>query len=303
MALDETEFYFAELRAALQSRMIPAPLPLALRPWQCVFLSSGSLEISAENTASQFAGEAEQRRFDAPCIVCWPFDAPRSVRVLAGSAGVHIAVGDGLILQALGARPEASELRELARGFVALGLGPMPKQQARIVAALTEIARESGAGAAGQLLVIEAQLRCLLIYLLRHTERSEDSATRGPQAVMLRRFRRLVETHFRARWQVGDYARELNTTTDRLHNICTQVLGRAPLALIHERAHREACALLTRTHLSLDQIAAQLGYKSPPQFSAFFRKCEGLPPGKYRTRARSRKAEDAPTEVDFADWP
>jgi AraC-like DNA-binding protein len=103
---------------------------------------------------------------------------------------------------------------------------------------------------------------------------------------------------------VADYAVALGTTPDSLHNRTTRALGRTPLELIHQRVHLEARALLSRSTLSLGQVAAHLGFSSPAQFSAFFRRHEGLPPGRFRN---SRSAQDAPRSMaqdpNFTDWP
>ena len=197
------------------------------------------------------------------------------------------------------------ELREMVREFAALPLANLRELEGRITSALSEIAREHQRAESGQLVIIEAQLRCLVIHLWRHTHRTnETSASSGPQTILLRRFRRLVETHYRDRWRVRDYASALNTTPDRLHNIATQTLQRTPLALIHDRCHREARALLTRTNMSLDQIAAHLNFKTTPQFSSFFRKQEGMPPGKYRSHAAAAESEvPAQLDIEFSDWP
>jgi AraC family transcriptional activator of pobA len=153
--------------------------------------------------------------------------------------------------------------------------------------------------------VIEAQLRCLLIHIWRQNHTFVEAAeTAGPQLALLRRFRQLVERHFRERLKVADYAAALHSTPDRLHSITFETLGRTPLALIHARCHLEARALLTRTNLSLDQIAAELSFKSTPQFSSFFRKMEGVPPGRYRAAAMAQSAAlGRRQELEFSDWP
>jgi AraC family transcriptional activator of pobA len=289
------------LRSGLQSRFVLSPLPSTTRPWQLVYLQSGSLLVQMADDP----GEVPPMEFVAPAIVSWPAEPLRQVVLPAGSAGIHLTVADSFLNGVLGNRPETSEVRDMTRGFTSLPLDDLPDQGTRLTQALSEIAMELEAAASGHVVVIEAQLRCVLIYLWRQSYKtSETSAAYGPQAILLRRFRQLVEIHYRQRWKVADYASALNTTSDRLHNIATQVLNRTPLNLIHDRSHHEARALLTRTNMSLDQIAAHLNFKTTPQFSSFFRKLEGVPPGKYRMTAAQNKADPVTAkEEEFSDWP
>lgn len=297
----EVNFHFSVLRSGLQSSVILSPLPSATRPWQMVLLQSGAVSTSIPGEAFQ----ETSLQLEAPALLCWPTEQRRHVKLLAGSSGVHIAVGEMFLISVLGNRPEAAELREMVREFAVLDLANLRQLEARFTSVLSEIAQEHERAESGQLVIIEAQLRCLIIHLWRHTHKTnEASASSGQQTILLRRFRRLVETHYRDRWRVRDYASALNTTPDRLHNISTQTLQRSPLALIHDRCHREARALLTRTNMSLDQIAEHLNFKTTPQFSSFFRKLEGIPPGRYRSQATSAKAEGSPhQDVEFSDWP
>ncbi len=293
--------HLAGLQSSLQRRFVRSPLPAKSNPWQLVYLRSGTLQ-------HQVLDDPDQHReviLDAPCIVCWRAEPERSVFLHAGSSGVHLAAGEAFLVSALGNRPESYELADMLRGFVSLTLHDMPDQGDRITRALSEISYEQSQQGAGQLVVIEAQLRCLLVHLWRQNNKNIEAAeTAGPQLALLRQFRQLVESHFRQRLKVSDYALALNITPDRLHSITVETLERTPLALIHDRCHLEARALLTRTNLSLDQIAADLSFKSTPQFSAFFRKMEGTPPGKFRAMATANNTDaQGQQELDFSDWP
>ncbi|MCC1491325.1 AraC family transcriptional regulator [Cognatishimia sp. F0-27] len=242
---------------------------------------------------------------EAPALVCLPDDARQRIKLLAGSSGAHLAI-DGLAMaNVLGNRPEAVELRVMLREPIALPLGEFPEQDLQITQAVHTIGLEAQRRAPGRLVIIEAQLRCLLIHLWRHSYDADAVPVEsGPRNNVLWRFRQLVEINFRSRWRVTDYANALGTTTDRLHNMTTQQLKRTPLQLIHERTHREAKALLTRSNMTLDQIAAYLGFKASAQFSAFFRKLEGVPPGQFRLDDAVRQAEPVIEQTaNFTDWP
>lgn len=298
---DPSNYFFKDLQAALQSRAIVPPLPASIRPWQAVFLRNGSLVVDARGGT-----EAQERQIiKAPVLICWPSSSSMQVSLAAGSTGVHLALGEMFLVSVLGKRPEAIEMRDAVLNFVTLPLEGNLDTARRINASLNEIALEQGRASAGQLLVIEAQLRCLLVHLWRHAQQTDEAAqSAGQRTIILRRFRHLVETNFHSRWRVRDYADALNMTTDRLHDAATRILGKTPLELIHERTQREAQSLLARSNLSLDQIAEQLSFKSTQQFSAFFRKLEGVPPAKYRRLATAGPNDRLIGEsLDFSDWP
>jgi AraC family transcriptional activator of pobA len=301
MTQDTPDYFFASLQSGLQSRALVSPLPASLRPWQCVFLQSGSLQIL--DTGQDTGAQAQV--LEAPALVYWPVEAGLELNLRAGSTGVHLALGELFLVSVLGKRPEASELRDAILNFATLHLKDKPQTQERILAILSEIALEREALRPGQLLFIEAQLRCLVVHLWRNAQNvGATSLSIGHQMMILRKFRQLVEAQFHERWRVNDYASALSITPDRLHNIVTRALDRTPLQLIHERSHREARNLLTRTNMTLDQIADHLGYPSTPQFSAFFRNLEGKPPGRYRADILAYPEQVSKVEsVDLSDWP
>lgn len=301
MKQETSDYFFVGLQAGLQSRALVSPLPTSLRPWQCVFLQSGSLLI---NDLSDPACDQSQI-LEAPALVYWPAETKLELHLLAGSTGVHLALGEFFLVSVLGKRPEANELRDAILNFATLPLHDKSQTQNRITAILSEIAFEHESENPGQLLFIEAQLRCVIVHLWRHAQTAyEASSSTAQQTLFLRKFRQLVEAQFHDRWRVSDYASALNITTDRLHNIVTRALNKTPLELIHERSHREARNLLRRTNMTLDQMAAYLGYPSTPQFSAFFRNLEGKPPGKYRADILASPDGTAKVEsIDLSDWP
>ena len=301
MRQDPSNYFLTELQPALQSRAIVPPLPGSIRPWQAIFLRTGSSvvdDVESDDWASR-------QTIYAPAMICWHAGAGLSLSLSAGSTGVHLALGELFLVSVLGKRPEAHEMRDAILNFIVLPLDANPETVQRVQIILDEIAHEQERPSAGQLLVIEAQLRCLLVHLWRHAQQTDEAAqSAGQRTIILRRFRHLVEANFHGRWRVRDYANALNMTTDRLHDAATRILGKTPLELIHDRTHREAQSMLARSNLTLDQIAEHLSFKSTQQFSAFFRKLEGVPPAKYRRLMAASSDDRAISEsLDFSDWP
>jgi len=62
----------------------------------------------------------------------------------------------------------------------------------------------------------------------------------GVETKILRKFRHLVELHYRDHWRVSRYAEVLGVDYDRLHRICKYETGRTAAELIHERLTAEA---------------------------------------------------------------
>lgn len=238
-------------------------------------------------------------------LLSHPVAPDRRLWLIAGSVGAQLVSDDLGLSAALGSRPEAPELRLMMDAPVMLPLAPLPGVDGQVAQAIGTVLAELDRQAPGHVTIVEAQLRHLLILIWRHSHRTEDTRFQDPvQSVLIRRFRQLIDTHFRRRLKVADYAAELGISADRLHDLTTRTLGRTPLALIHDRTLEEAKALLARSNMTTDQIAAALGFHSAAQFNQFFSRREAIAPGRYRTALRNRQAGRAEADAPkLADWP
>jgi AraC family transcriptional activator of pobA len=99
-----------------------------------------------------------------------------------------------------------------------------------------------------------------------------------------RRFEALVEAHFREHLSVRDYAHRLAVTPTHLSRVMRAATGRPASAAIEERLLREARRNLAYSHLSISEIAYQLGYQDPAYFSRVFSRGTGFSPRAFRTR-------------------
>lgn len=297
---------FAEpLRPGLQDRTLGGLVRLPGRTWQVLLLTAGRAEVLAPPEA---AGRSPAPRpVEAPALVWWPAARGLRFRVMAGSAGGHLVVDDTALSGAIGVKPAAEDLRLMVQRPVNLSLGEAPGALETAKAAMRLILSETAASARGGDLVIEAQLRVLLVLLWRHGG-LEMAAAGGPASAARRllEFRQSLETHFRERWGVADHARALGMTPDRLHDLCVRSLGRPPKDLIQDRLMHEARLMLLRSSATLDQIAAALGFPHTGHFSRFFRRIEGTPPGAWRRARLASRAAGSPAaggETSYADWP
>lgn len=301
MISEHGRFFIAIQQSGLQNRHIVAPYAANEGSWQLVHIQSGALEL----TTAGPSGVEVTSQIMAPAFLCHPVKANQSIKLLAGSSGTQFAVDEIGMFAAVGSRPESVELRMMISTTSSLAFDEYPQEEALVAKSLAGIASEIEGRQPGHQTIIEAELLCLLLRVWRHSHHAGHTiSSDGPQTILLRRFRQLVEAQYRNRWGVKDYAIALGTTPDRLHNVATKSLARAPLDLIHERSQREAKALLWRSNMTVEQIAAYLGFTSAAQFSAFFRKKEGRAPGRYRKdHAFSQKDIAKPLNASLTDWP
>lgn len=68
--------------------------------------------------------------------------------------------------------------------------------------------------------------------------------------------------------------------------------GTSFLRLLNETRHNDACELLARTDLPIQEVATRLGYENPANFSRAFTQAAGVPPSAYRAAAIARRASE-----------
>lgn len=98
----------------------------------------------------------------------------------------------------------------------------------------------------------------------------------------VRYFSALVERHFKTLHKVTDYADLMNKSSKTLANLFHTLGERTPLQIIHDRIILEAKKLLLYTDKSAKEIAFELGFSDPVQFSRLFKNEIGFAPGDFR---------------------
>jgi AraC family transcriptional activator of pobA len=255
------------------------------------------------------AGEAEidgrRLAIGAPAVAWLGELLPGGLRAEAGTTGYRGSVSEATLAAAIGDGAEASRLRHLTDQSFVLSLAGRAEDAAVLARCMEAAIGELERPQEGRAMLLSAQLRIVLVTLMR---RADGLAPARPPAGagvgLLQQFRQLVEMNFRSRWTVARYAQALGISTDRLHAICTRGTGRTPKALISERLAQEAALRLSRSSLTVEQMAYTLGFNEPAAFSNFFRRLTGVPPGRYRKSvAASRAAGAGPPPLGFDDWP
>lgn len=99
---------------------------------------------------------------------------------------------------------------------------------------------------------------------------------------MARQFYVLVDTHFKEKKKVSDYAAMLNRSPKTLTNIFANCNLPSPLQVIHQRTEAEIKRLLLYTQKSAKEIADILGFEDIATLSRFFRKQTGYSISEFR---------------------
>lgn len=284
------------LKSALRDRVFSLPPTRDGRTWRAVFITYGTGAIRTGSTDIPL---------QAPCLF-WGQASPGLVLFLnAGSDGWQIALNEQELSSALGNSSEASDLRRLSDLRVSVGLQGNNRTLDDTEAAFFGIEREVASPTIGSSAMIEAQIKALLVLLWRNMGPHELASVKlGRNSRILQQFRQQLESHFRDRWTVEQYAGQVGVSADHLHEICTKTLSRSPSSLIKDRTLHEAKMLLATSTLTVQQISERLGFNDVSHFSRYFRGSEGAPPGQFRKTLIERNAElDAPVETAFANWP
>jgi len=129
-----------------------------------------------------------------------------------------------------------------------------------------------------QLLLIEANHFCLL---------NGEQNTQSVQAsvTLLRDFKDLINAHFTEWHKVSEYASAMAITPDYLNNSIKSLTDKTAKEHTQSRITTAAKRMLRFTELTSKEIAYELGFSEPANFSQFFKKCTGLSPMAFRKSA------------------
>lgn len=280
---------FEEQQEALHKRTIRSRVPETFAT--LLYLRQGSLTWGDED-----------RRIAGPAVCFWPAHT-RPIKTLdAGARATILGLSDTCLLDAIGARSESVHLRMLIESpfFVQLTLPPDLHQIQTLLSWFeTEISETHGQSP----MTLAAYVRLVFIRALR-LHQPEPLAKGVDQTGLLRRFRHLVELHYRDQWKVARYAEDLDIDYDRLHRICKRETRRSPAELVHERLTAEAKARLENSGHPLKRIASDLGFLDATRFSHFFKRRTGMSPGAYRAVVSRPESDDiVALKQTFSDWP
>ncbi len=260
--------------------------------------------LALERGAGAIVAPDGEKKFTAPMVVLAPAGSAESLRIDAGSTGRLLALSDAALGRGMLSSPELQPLWRAIQAGAPLCVGDDAQAVAAIADSVARIGHEIAHRQAGAALAALSNATIVFVTLSRMmTANFLVAPTRNP-ADLLPRFRRLIDEHMREHWSVGQFARALGVSPDRLHDVCRRKLGRTPSQLIQECILQTADGILERREVPIKQVSFLLGFKDPTYFSRFFRRHMKLPPGLYRQRyaGGGDGAIDARRRT-FADWP
>lgn len=131
--------------------------------------------------------------------------------------------------------------------------------------------------------MLQMMLKRLLILCTRvYKEQTELTTFDKKQLDIVREYNYLVESNFKTKHQVADYAEMLNKSPKTLSNLFKKYNEKSPLQIIQDRTILEARRLLRYSDKSIKEIAYEIGYEDIQSFSRFFKKAEGISPSDFK---------------------
>ncbi len=151
----------------------------------------------------------------------------------------------------------------------------------RLSAILETIQAEYREGEPATGKVLPGLIAVALSYIAR-LGRGLEAPGPSPAANLAVQLRRAIDKHYRQDHPVQFYVDLLHSTPHLLDKAARDMHGQSVKGAILERRLLEAKRLLMFTIRSVEDIAAETGFRDPAYFSRFFRKRVGAAPGEWR---------------------
>lgn len=134
-----------------------------------------------------------------------------------------------------------------------------------------------------QLEMLQMMLKRFLIICARvYKNQTTYSSFDNEQTDIIREYNFLVETHFKTKHTVAEYAALLHKSPKTLANLFSKLSSKSPLQFIQERKMLEAKRLLHYTNKSIQEIAYEIGFEDVQAFGRFFKNMEKKSPSGFR---------------------
>jgi AraC-like DNA-binding protein len=135
--------------------------------------------------------------------------------------------------------------------------------------------------------MIAAYMLQFAVLLRRSLKQNDVDATSAVplQAIDLRR---VLDQHVSSTASIRDLAQQVHMSESHFSHQVKALLGVAPKTYVREQRIARARELLHSTALSVEEIAALLGYDAPTSFFRAFKRVTGITPGAFRHRHAAR---------------
>jgi AraC-like DNA-binding protein len=169
-----------------------------------------------------------------------------------------------------------------------------PKEVSKLLSIFEVIHEENNNLQEDAAQIIEAQVLVLLNFVKRffHAQMNQEEAKvafRKADVHLLSRFQTLIETNFysaeadaKHTHSPSYYAAQLAVHPNHLNAIVKQITGHTAKTHIHNHILQLAKSRLLQTDLSVKEIAYELHFDAPNNFSSFFKKYTAQTPNSFR---------------------
>lgn len=281
------------LDGALRPRVVGLAESLPGPSWFALLIETGRAWVADEEDA-----------IEGPALVWRSWARGARAHFAAGATGSYVVLGTGAFASVVGYTPALRDLHGMAGRRVTASLADGGDRFDTLRFAFQRLNRELGSDRVAAAAVVDAYLRVILVEAYRASQADSAQGEAPPASQRaFARFSELVETHFRDRWTVNDYALALGMSRDRLGDICRRSHGLGPKELIDRRVAVEARHQLETSSNSIQEISNLLGFGSPPQFTRFFHRRVGMTPGAFRVERTQARQADATEQALSYEWP
>lgn len=256
---------------------------------QVLWVRRGRFEATLDGRVLALAG---------PALVTVPSMAAHGFRFAPEVDGLVFTVQERHLHALLTRAPGLAQVLLQLRGW------SLPRADGRMLAAAaTALRDELRQPSRWRAPALDAALLALFVAVARALPPEAPQAAAPPERALahVRRFRALVEAHYREQPALAALAARLGITPTQLNRVCREVLGRPALAVLHTRLLLEAQRELAYTSMSIKQIALGLGFADAAYFARFFRRAAGQTPTAYRLAGRGSPATRDPVRGAGAD--
>jgi AraC family transcriptional activator of pobA len=240
---------------------------------QCILLAHGPAHVCLEEDRTDLLG---------PAVMLIPAGTVHSFKFRAETHGYVLTVDLDRLLNGTSAAHQAA----IQTLFVAPRIAALDQDPglARRLLKQLELLEEEFRQPDSLKSPVCTWLASSVLAILAHGLAPQDAPDpgRGPELLKLRRFKELIETHHLEHWPVQRYAAELLMSETRLNRLGRRLRGVTAFNMIQQRLALEARRRLLYGGVSVNAIAAELGFKDPAYFSRFFRRHSGLAPHEFR---------------------
>jgi AraC-like DNA-binding protein len=133
-------------------------------------------------------------------------------------------------------------------------------------------------------ITLQHLLYAMLLTIAGHYVKCDAPSIRDSHSRTFQKFRRAVDANFAQTRSVEDYAEAIGCSAKSLRRACIMACGSTPKAIIEQRLILEAKRLLAHTGLTVEAVAAEVGFSEPTNFVKFFRRHGGMRPLDFRVK-------------------